>query len=90
MVTGKDIDKFNEETTKFREERLNKLISESQNWDPDADDIRSLVVILEELYGCACILNQREIDKKCDLMLVKSNLLLSIRNNQSNKNKIHF
>ena len=46
----------------LRMEKVEKLIREAEDWNPEKDDIDKLILILEESVSILCKINNRTLD----------------------------
>ena len=62
MKLNEEIEKYNIYMMELRMEKVEKLIREAEDWNPEKDDIDKLILILEESVSILCKINNRTLD----------------------------
>ena len=56
---NEEVEKYNIYMMELRMEKVEKLIREAEDWNPEKDDIDKLILILEESVSILCKINNR-------------------------------
>jgi len=62
LKLNEEIEKYNIYMMELRMEKVEKLIREAEDWNPEKDDIDKLILILEESVSILCKINNRTLD----------------------------